>query len=150
MHPSDPSIGSLIHEVAKAFRRRFEDAARQHDLTLPQWRVLAELSHQGGLSQVRLASAVDTDPMTMSGIIDRLQKRSLVARQQDPADSRAKIVRLTEDGAVLFKTAKALGTELASSAVDGMSHDELVVLADGLIRIRNNLSGIAAEQKETA
>ncbi|SEQ52810.1 DNA-binding transcriptional regulator, MarR family [Devosia sp. YR412] len=149
MQPSDPPIGYLIHEVSKAFRRRFEEVARQHDLTLPQWRVLAELTRQGGLSQTRLAGAVDADPMTMSGILDRLDKRGLVDRQQDPADSRAKIVRLTPEGEALFKTAKALGTELSMSAVDGMSAAELTALADGLTRIRNNLSGMAAEQKDS-
>lgn len=141
MQSSEPSIGYLIHEVSKVFRRRFEEVAKQHELTLPQWRVLAELARQGGLSQVRLATAVDTDPMTMSGIVDRLDKRGLVDRQPDPADSRAKIVRLTDDGEALFKTAKALGTELSNSAVEGMSDTELKAVADGLVRIRNNLSG---------
>lgn len=144
----DPTIAQLIHEVAKAFRRRFEDAARQHDLTLPQWRVLAELFRQGSLSQVRLASAADTDPMTMSGIVDRLGKRGLVARQQDPSDSRAKLVSLTEEGEVLFKTSKALGTELSRSAIDGMSAPELTALAASLTKIRNNLSEMTAEQKD--
>lgn len=148
MHTTDPSIGYLIHEVSKAFKRRFEDAARQHELTLPQWRVLAELKRQGGLSQVRLASAVDAEPMTMSGILDRLEKRGLVVRQQDPADSRAKIVRLTDEGETQFKTAKALGTELLSSAVEGMSDGQIDALAESLIIIRNNLSGMAAEQKD--
>jgi DNA-binding MarR family transcriptional regulator len=144
----DPTIAQLIHEVAKAFRRRFEDAARQHDLTLPQWRVLAELFRQGSLSQVRLASAAATDPMTMSGIVDRLGKRGLVARQQDPSDSRAKLVSLTEEGEVLFKTSKALGTELSRSAIDGMSDTELTALAASLTKIRNNLSEMTAEQKD--
>jgi MarR family transcriptional regulator for hemolysin len=149
MQSNDPSIGYLVHEVSKAFRRRFEDAARQHDLTLPQWRVLAELARQGGLSQARLANAVDADPMTLSGIVDRLEKRGLVDRQQDPADSRAKIVRLTEAGGALFRTAKALGTELSSSAVEGMGAEELTALAASLAKIRDNLSGMTAEQKDS-
>lgn len=149
MTSPDPSIGYLIHEVAKAFRRRFEAAARQHDLTLPQWRVLSELFHQGALSQVRLATAVDADPMTMSGILDRLEKRGLVDRQPDPSDSRAKLVRLTTEGEVLFQTAKALGTELYQSAVAGMTPDDLARLGASLTQIRDNLGGLAAEQKDS-
>ena len=110
--------------------------------------MLAELARQGGLSQVRLANAIDAGTMTLSGIVDRLEKRGLVAREQDPADSRAKIVRLTAEGQALFATAKALGTQLSNSAVEGLTAAELKAVADGLTRIRNNLSGVAAEQKD--
>jgi DNA-binding MarR family transcriptional regulator len=150
MDIADPPIGYLVHEVAKAFRRRFEEDAKRQGLTLPQWRVLAELARQGGLSQVRLAAAIDAGTMTLSGIVDRLEKRGLVAREQDPGDSRAKIVRLTDEGQALFDTAKALATQLYSNAIEGLSDAELRAIARSLIRIRNNLSGAPAEQKDIA
>ena len=62
-------IGYLVHEVARLFRRRFEDEARIHGVTLPQWRALAEIHRQEGISQVSLAGCIDTDPMTLSGIL---------------------------------------------------------------------------------
>lgn len=146
----DAHIGYLVSEVSKVFRRRFEEIAKRHDLTLPQWRVLKELSRGEGLPQVALAAAVDADPMTLSGILDRLQKRGLVRREQAPNDSRAKIVRLTSDGEALFRAAKVLGTELYQTAIEGMSPTELAVLAEGLVRMRNNLNGVQAVQKELA
>ncbi|QDZ11837.1 MarR family winged helix-turn-helix transcriptional regulator [Devosia ginsengisoli] len=153
MEPSnttEASVGYLVYEVARAFRRRFEDEARRHDLTLPQWRALAELARKGGVSQVVLAGAIDADPMTVSGILDRLEKRGLVRREPDPSDSRAKIVRLTDEGLALYDTAKAVGVELYQSAVLGMSPAELDAVANGLTRIRNNLNGPRADQKEDA
>lgn len=149
-NPSETSVGYLIYEVARTFRRRFEEEARRHDLTLPQWRSLAELARRGGISQVVLASAIDADPMTVSGILDRLEKRGLVRREQDPADSRAKVVQLTGDGRALFDTAKAVGIELYASAVQGMSAAELAALVHGLTAIRNNLNSLPVEQKDPA
>src|SRR4051812_47204216 len=84
------NVGFLVHEVARLFRRRFEDEARAHGVTLPQWRALVEIYKNDGVSQVSLAGSVDTDPMTMSGILDRLEKRGLIERYADPNDSRAK------------------------------------------------------------
>ena len=75
------SIGYLVHEVARLFRRRFEDEARIHGVTLPQWRALAEIHRQEGISQVSLAGCIDTDPMTLSGILDRLEKASADTRR---------------------------------------------------------------------
>ena len=70
-------LGYLIHEVARLMKRRFEDEASMQEVTLPQWRALAHISNQDGMTQKALARAVDTDPMTMSGILDRLEKRGL-------------------------------------------------------------------------
>lgn len=143
--PTEDSVGYIVHEVAKAFRRRFEEVVKQFDLTLPQTRVLGELVKKGGVSQTMLAGAIDADPMTLKGILDRLEKRGLVQRQQDPSDSRAKIVHVTEEGAALFATAKSFGGEIHDDAIAGLSDAELAALSAGLIHIRNNLTrGTAA------
>src|SRR4051812_7007005 len=94
----EASIGYLVHEVARLYRRRFEEEARAHGITLPQWRALAEIHRQEGISQVTLAGCIDTDPMTVSGILDRLEKRALIERFSDPNDSRARLARLTSEG----------------------------------------------------
>jgi DNA-binding MarR family transcriptional regulator len=144
----DRPIGYLVHEVARLFRRRFEDEARTHAVTLPQWRALAEIYRSGGISQVSLAGCIDTDPMTLSGILDRLEKRGLVERYPDPNDSRAKLARLTAEGAELVATAKNVGRELYENALSGLSVAERDSLAHGLRRIRDNLNNMTAEEKE--
>ena len=144
-------IGYLIHEVARLFRRRFEDEARVHGVTLPQWRALAEIHRQEGISQVSLAGCIDTDPMTLSGILDRLEKRGLIERYTDPNDSRAKLARLSPAGLELVGTAKNVGRELLENALDGLTQAERDAVTAGLTRIRDNLNKldqVAAEEKE--
>lgn len=144
----EKSIGFLVHEVARLFRRRFEDEARTHNVTLPQWRALIEIFKNEGISQVSLAGCIDTDPMTLSGILDRLEKRGLIERYPDPNDSRAKLARLTEEGASLVRTARHVGRELYENALSGLSEAERDRLSNGLIRIKNNLNNMTAEEKE--
>jgi len=144
----EKSIGFLVHEVARLFRRRFEDEARTHNVTLPQWRALIEIHKNEGISQVSLAGCIDTDPMTLSGILDRLEKRGLVERYPDPNDSRAKLARLTDEGSSLVRTARHVGRELYENALGGLSQAERDRLATALIRIRNNLNNMTAEEKE--
>jgi DNA-binding MarR family transcriptional regulator len=91
-------LGYLIHEVAKLMKRRFEQEAREHDMTLPQFRILAEVWRTPGVTQAALAAAIDSDPMTVSGILDRLDKRGLLERFTNPDDSRAKLARITPEG----------------------------------------------------
>ena len=138
----------LIQEVGRAFRRRLEERTRDHDLTLPQWRIITKLGRETGMSQIALAGALDTDPMTISGILNRLSERGLVRREPDPQDKRAKIVTLTEDGHSLYGGVEGLGVELYKTAISGMTPDQTDALIAGLSQIRDNLSGSDADFKE--
>jgi DNA-binding MarR family transcriptional regulator len=138
-------LGYLVHEVARLLKRRFEDEARGHGITLPQWRALAMIAKRECISQVALASMIDADPMTTSGILDRLEKRGLIRREPDPADSRVKLARLTEDGQELFTIARSVGQAMYESALDGVSPDERQTVEAVLEKIRTNLSRQNAE-----
>ena len=144
----EKSIGFLVHEVARLFRRRFEEEARVHGITLPQWRALAEIYKNQGISQVALAGCIDSDPMTLSGILDRLEKRGLVERYPDPNDSRAKLARLTASGVELVDTARSIGRIFYENALSGLSEPERARLVVGLTHIRENLNNMTAEEKE--
>ncbi len=137
---SDISVGTLLGEVSKLLRRRFEQLAREHELTLPQWRILGELHRRDGISQKALADAMDADAMTVSGILDRLEKRGLLIRTVDPADSRAKLANLTPEGTALIAETRKLGGELMEQVLDGLDEDERQVLAHCLNHIRTRLS----------
>lgn len=149
--PSEPSVTYLIHEVARIMKRRFEDQGRAHGLTLPQWRALAEIYKQDGISQVSLAGCIDTDPMTLSGVLDRLDKRGLIERYTDPNDSRAKLARLTPSGAELVDVARSVSLGVQKDALAGLSAEDRAQLAAHLNRIRENLNNLnmIADQKET-
>ncbi len=144
----DASIGYLVREVARLFRRRFEEEASTHGFTLPQWRALAALSRNAGISQVALAASIDIDQMTVSGIVSRLEKRGLIERYPDPNDSRAKLAKLTPAGIELVATAKNVGRALFEDALSGLDVEQREAVTTGLHTIRDNLNRMAAQQKE--
>ena len=142
------SIGFLVYEVGRLLRRRFEEEASVHDFTLPQWRALSEIARNSGISQVSLASCIDTDQMTVSGIVSRLEKRGLIERFTDPNDSRAKLARLSPAGLELFTRAKNIGRGLYENALTGLSATDRERLAADLRLIRDNLNQMTAVEKE--
>lgn len=141
-------MGYLIHEVARLMKRRFEEEARVHGITLPQWRVLAQIALNEGITQVALAAATDTDPMTVSGVLDRLEKRGLVERYADPTDSRAKFARITAEGEEIFTTARKVGLSMYEAALEGVTPEERQTVINALSRMRENLSGQTADLEE--
>jgi DNA-binding MarR family transcriptional regulator len=141
-------LGYLIHEVARLIKRRFEEEARSHGLTLAQWRALAQVATNDCIPQREIADSMDADPMTVSGILDRLEKRGLIERYPDPSDSRAKLARLTPAGEELFQTARNFGLAMYEHAIAGLSAGERQALQAGLEKMRANLSGQPAEHEE--
>jgi MarR family transcriptional regulator for hemolysin len=141
-------LGYLLFDVAKLMKRRFEEEARSHGVTLPQWRALAHVAFTDSISQVALAQAIDTDQMTVSGVLDRLEKRGLITREADPADSRAKLARVTDKGLAIVESARAAGTAMYEAALVGVAPEQTAIATAVLQQMRNNLLGQAAETKD--
>ncbi len=142
------SWGYLIHDVAKLLKRRMEDEAKDHGITLPQWRTLAQISLGNDSRQTTLAAAIDADPMTMSGILDRLEKRGLITRIPDPTDSRAKLAAVTPEGQAVVDNARDVGRGVLASAMNGLSVEDQATLKTLLTKVRDNLQGETARIKE--
>lgn len=141
-------LGYLIFEVSRLFKRRFEELAKTHGITLPQWRALAQIAIHENITQREIADSIDADPMTVSGILDRLEKRGLINRFADPSDSRAKVARLTPEGDAMFQQARAVGLSMYEAAVVGLSAEERDMMKSALCKMRDNLSGQTAELEE--
>lgn len=141
-------LGYLLHDVARLMKRRFEEEARAHGVTLPQWRALAQIGLSDGISQVALAQAIDADPMTVSGMLDRLEKRGLITRLADPSDSRAKLANLTDEGLAVVETTRAVGTAMYEAALVGVAPEDAAKAISVLQQMRENLLGQTADAKE--
>ena len=74
--------------------------AAERDLSLTQLRVLAILrDRRGAMSE--LAAYLGLDKSTISGLVDRAEKRGLLQRMPNPSDKRGVDVALTADGMAL-------------------------------------------------
>ena len=133
------AVGTLMADVSRLLRRRFEEEAKPFGVTLPQWKALSTIQKQDSITQVALSAQLEIDAMTLSGILDRLDKRGLIERFVHPEDSRAKLTRLTPAGQALVKQTSAVGTTVFEQAIHGLSADDLVALSTLLSQVRSNL-----------
>lgn len=144
------SLGLLLTDAAKLIRAEFERQARAHKMTLSQWRALKELSDGDGLTQTALGCAIELSPMTVSELLDRLEQQGLVRRETDPADSRAKLVWMTDAAWPLIEEMRQIAHELFDRALVGLTPAERDILMKGLEQIVVNLDGATANKKEIA
>ena len=92
------SVGYLLARVGSESRRRFVEALGTQNLTLAAYSVLMILGSAGATTQRQLADAAGVDPRNLVPILDDLQARGLVVRDDHPADRRRHAVRLTPAG----------------------------------------------------
>jgi len=102
------------------------------------------LGRHGPLSPGALARHAGLHPATMTGIVDRLERAGWVARDRDPADRRAVLIRpLRDRGAELFRLYAGMNTAM-DQVCAGYSDEELTLLA-GFLR-RTTTAGQAATE----
>jgi DNA-binding MarR family transcriptional regulator len=142
------TLGLTLHDAARLIRSEFERRARGHRVSLLQWRTLAALHRNDGISQTALAARVETSQMTMSDIIDRLEGDGLVRRESDPSDGRAKLVRIADAAAPIINEMREIATDVYAAALKGISPEDLEGLTRGLHQIVTNLEALAIERKE--
>jgi DNA-binding MarR family transcriptional regulator len=111
MPPLDPeeSPGFLLWHATLRWQRDIAAALAPLDLTHVQFVLLASTwwlnSHGDDPNQLTLARQAGTDVKMTSQVIRRLEAKGLVLREVDPADTRARRLRVTERGAALAREA---------------------------------------------
>lgn len=134
-----PTLGFVLHDVARLLRKRFEQRARGLGLTRSQWQVLAHLANHEGIHQGGLADILEIEPITLVRILDRLEERALVERRQHPKDRRVWLLFLREEAHPVLERMRALGEVTRSEALAAIPHDDRELLMRTLGTMRSNL-----------
>jgi len=87
------SLRRIIHAVDRHSR-----LARQHGLTEPQAVCLSAVHRAGEINPGHLARSLSLSPPTVTGILDRLERRGLVRRERTARDKRQVTVCITPEG----------------------------------------------------
>ncbi|MDP3601739.1 MAG: MarR family transcriptional regulator [Bosea sp. (in: a-proteobacteria)] len=126
-------------ETARLMRTHVDQRAREHGTTRAQWGVLSRLRRREGQNQVAMAEQLDMQPISVARLIDRLEGQGLVERRADPADRRAHLLHLTDQGRALVEGLDALRTEIAAELLGGVEDEALRATLDTLATIRSRI-----------
>lgn len=95
-------VEQLLRVIRHEMLRVIRDDQSRGQLTPPQVQAMVALFHanqagaSGGLTLKELSERMGLAHSTVSGIIDRLERRGMVYRQVDPADRRSTRIVMTE------------------------------------------------------
>jgi len=130
--PADEAWGILLQLLA-AGRRRFLAVASEHDLHPAQAGALLQMEPGTPTPMHELATMLACDNSNVTGIVDRLEARGLVARRPYAQDRRVKHIVLTVAGAELRDRLRARMAE-PPAAIRSLSAPDQRLLRDVLQR----------------
>ena len=106
---ADPRLFHLVHRLHQAlFRAGDRMLADELGITTSQSAVLMFLDGRNEATMSDLASAIGLKITSVSGLVDRMEKKGLVLRQRSEADRRSFHIGLTAGGRKLVEKARPL------------------------------------------
>lgn len=113
----------------------FSESLTKFGITPGQYGVLACLWKDETLTPKEIANILRVENSTISGVLDRMQKRGLIDRVLNPNNRRSISVRATEEGMALKEPVQKKIEELNEIVLHSFSQEEKDTLLDYLNRI---------------
>ena len=102
------NIGFLIHDVARLMRNLFDKRMSSLGLTRSQWWILNYLYFNEGINQSEFANLLDLEKGPLSRLLERMEIKGWVIRENDINDKRIKNIYLSKKIKPLITRQEAL------------------------------------------
>lgn len=103
------SPGYLLGQVTMLWQRKHKKVLDPLNLTQTQFVLLAALGwlsrENDNVTQVDIANQGNADRMMVSKVLRTLEEKKFISRQEHQTDTRAKVIKLTSEGAKVLQKA---------------------------------------------
>ena len=124
----DRSLPMALLRAREAVMKKFIPSLRENGLSSQQWRVIRALNEEEGLDITELANRCFLLMPSLSRIIQNLEKRELVNRNQSSLDNRKSVISITEPGKKLFQKIAPKSVELYDLITEKFGYGKLELL----------------------
>ncbi|WP_055069250.1 MarR family winged helix-turn-helix transcriptional regulator [Clostridium massiliamazoniense] len=128
------ALNRLIVKIKKNMAKQI----KPYDVTLEQWSLLTRLWKDDGISQTELAIRTNKDLPTVTRTLVKLREKGLIEKKENPNDSRAYLVYLTEEGKKLEKPLDTIAQEVENKILESLTPSEVVTFKKIMNSISNN------------
>ncbi|ABC28508.1 MarR family transcriptional regulator [Hahella aquimaris] len=125
----------LIRRIIRAADLRSKQLGKETGLTAPQLLILRSIGDSRNTTMSQVAQNISLSQATVTSIVDRLEKKSLVARIRDSVDKRRIYLVLTDEGKEVLAGAPRPLQELFTSRFDNLPEWEQYLILASLAKV---------------
>jgi len=148
MKDLDRDMLTLLHDVARMQRTRFDQWARNYGMTRAQGLILLRLERQSGLSQNEMAAICEVEPITVGRLVDRLEARGLIERRPDPSDRRIRRLHLLPAAEPILAAINDYRLALREFMIGGLDKSVQEAVIDALLHMKTKLNMETADRMQ--
>ncbi len=130
----------LLNRAGVRIALAFTDEIRQFGITLPMWRVLAQLWHDDFQRQSDISERTAIEPATLSRLLKSIEAKGLIARTRSATNGREVCVALTKEGRALTKRILPLAVRCEALAAGTIPPEKIDMVKDVLIEVYRNIA----------
>lgn len=133
------TIGFFISRTQSKLQKIFLQKLTPYGVTPEQWALFARLSEKEGISPTNLSKTSLRDKPYTTRLIDKLEDKGLIRREENQNDKRSSLIFLTEQGGKLRKEIFPIIAELNQWIMEPMSEEEVMQLKFLLNKLYNHV-----------
>ena len=136
------NCGFLIQQIKQLTSRVLDRKLSERGVDAfngAQGRILYVLWQQNGVPIREISRKTGLSAATLTGMLDRMEKASLVRRVDDPNDRRKQLIELTDEARKLEEAYNEISDEMNSLTLKGFSEGEADALQGYLEKVLANL-----------
>ena len=139
--PTYKIVNNLIGKIHRAMRHFFECQIKKYDITPPQFEVLMTLWQEDGLFLSEIGRRLSRDGPTITGIIDRMEKKNLLTRKRSNRDRRIIQVILTNKAIEMKENLMKMQRQTSQDITKNLTTADIAMLEKLLQKILQNIDG---------
>lgn len=128
-------INFLLTTAQHAVFQKLSNRLAEYDITPAHYGVLSCLWEKGYATPKQISESLCLDTSTISGVLDRMQKKDLIDRITDTDDRRSVQVKITDKGRDLKEPVQKIVDEVNLEVLEIFSDPEKESLRESLLRI---------------
>jgi MarR family 2-MHQ and catechol resistance regulon transcriptional repressor len=139
----------LLSKATRALEAHAQRSVQALGMCLSDFAVLEALLHKGPLAVNIIGKKVLLTSGSMTAAVDRLERRGLVERKDDPDDRRARIVHLTEAGRKSIRKLFVAHERDMELPVSRLTSGEIESLTSALRKLGRSADELLREQYDS-
>lgn len=148
--PDRAQFATSMVDATRLLRREFDRRVAHLKLTRVQWRALKSIGARPGPTQAELAERLETDPISLGRVLDRLQLAGFIERRADPGDRRCWRLHLAPGSDPVMAEVERLSRELRAQVLDDVSDEDLATTLRVLDQVKDTLLRMDKPAREPA
>ena len=136
------ALSFRFDEIVRALSRRVDARLEAYDLSRTQWRLLAYIVRNHGMTQSEIARVLELERASVGQTIDIMERKELLTRSPSQTDRRVWRIEATQKAHDLLPELRPMVDRLHEQTFAGFSDGEIELLGDLIDRIVNNIDEI--------